>query len=361
MSPSPFRLLLFPFCILYGFVTLVRNKLFDWGVLPSASFDLPIICLGNLSSGGTGKTPHTEFLVTLLQGQYKIAVLSRGYKRKTRGFLVVNSGHKASEVGDEPLQICRKFPEIIVAVHEQRRKGIKEIIKHQPEVKLILLDDAFQHRYVKPGLNILLTDYYRPFFDNHILPCGDLREAKSGAKRAHAIIVTKTPPVFSPLDRRHFLNKLSRYGTKNNVFFSKIEYGDWVPLQTQCKSPETSFKKIILFTGIANTASIEEYLKRQCTELIINRFPDHYQFTVANLKNLKQQFREVIGKSKAIVITEKDAMRLQEEKFLNELKSLPVFYIPIRVVFQNSDQQKFEKYVWSFLSSKQAKLDQVQN
>lgn len=356
MSNSPFRLLLSPFCLIYGFVTLVRNKLFDWGLLPSARFDIPVIGLGNLSSGGTGKTPHTEYLVNLLESHYKIAVLSRGYKRKTRGFLVVNSEHNATEAGDEPLQICRKFPEIIVAVHEKRRKGIKEILKRFPDVNLILLDDAFQHRYVKPGLNILLTEYYRPFFDNHLLPCGDLREAKSGVKRAHAIIVTKTPQVFSPLDRKYFLSKLSKHGANKNIFFSKIEYGQWIPLNTHCKTSESSFKKIVLFTGIAHTTSFEEYLKRHCEELIINRFADHYQFTVADLKNLKKQFKDVFGRSKVIVITEKDAMRLQSKMLLDELKGFPVFYVPIKIVFQNGDQMKFEKLVRGYLSSDKASM-----
>jgi len=330
----------------------VRNKFFDWGILPSARFSIPIISLGNLSSGGTGKTPHVEYLASLLGNKYKIAVLSRGYKRKTRGFLIANNKHKASQVGDEPLQICLKFPEIIVAVHENRSKGIKEIMKRHPEVNLIILDDAFQHRYVKPGLNILLTEYYKPFFRNYILPCGDLREPKSGVKRAHALIITKTPDVFSPLDRRFFLRNLSKYGLKN-VFFSRIEYGDWIPLNWQCQPSEKSFKTIILCTGIANTTSIEEYLKRRCDELLIKRFPDHYQFSVADLMDLKKQFRDIFGKSKAIIITEKDAMRLQEKKLMDELKDLPIFYIPIKIVFQNGDQINFEKLITSYLSENQ--------
>lgn len=358
MDLSPFRFLLLPLSILYAIITLVRNKLFDWGVLPSASFDIPVIGIGNLSSGGTGKTPHTEFLIKLLQSRYKIAVLSRGYKRKTKGFLLVSSAHNATEAGDEPLQICRKFPEIIVAVHERRTKGIKKILAHRPNVNLVLLDDAFQHRYVKPGLNILLTDYYRPFFNNYILPCGDLREAKSGANRAHAIIVTKTPQVFSPIERKYFLNKISNYASTSNVFFSKIEYGEWVPMQPHCTTNDPYFKKIILFTGIANTTSIEEYLNRKCDELIIKKYPDHYQFSITDLQNLRSLFRTEYGKSKAIVITEKDAMRLQNERFLNELKTLPVFYVPIRVVFQDGDHVKFEKFVWSYLTENHEKHNQ---
>jgi tetraacyldisaccharide 4'-kinase len=345
---SPFRLLLFPFCLLYGLVTWVRNKLFDWGILPSRNFSVPVISLGNLSTGGTGKTPHVEYLVNFLKKNYKVAVISRGYKRKTRGFMIVTPIKSASEVGDEPLQICRRHPDIVVAVHERRRKGIERILQMHPEISLIILDDAFQHRYVKPGLNLLLTEYYKPFFNNYILPCGNLREPKSNVKRAHALIVSKTPAVFSPLDRKYFLKKLEKYKLEH-VFFSTIEYGKWVPLTADCHSEKPNLKTIFLYSGIANTSAIEEHLKRNCQELIVKRFPDHYQFSIKDLKVLRKEFRDTFGSSKAIVITEKDAMRLKEPELLRELKGLPVYYIPIKVVFHNQDKQGFEKLILGFL------------
>jgi tetraacyldisaccharide 4'-kinase len=347
---SPFRLLLFPFCLLYGLGTWVRNKLFDWGILPSRNFSVPVISLGNLSTGGTGKTPHVEYLVNFLKEHYKLAVLSRGYKRKTKGFLFVSPTHSAIEVGDEPLQICRKFPDIIVAVHERRQKGIERILQMHPGINLIILDDAFQHRYVKPGLNLLLTEYYKPFFDNYILPCGNLREAKSSAKRAHALIVSKTPAIFSPLDRKYFLKKLEKYQLEH-VFFSTIEYGDWVPLTPGCHSGKPNLKTIFLYSGIANTSAIEEHLKRNCQELIVKRFPDHYQFSVKDLKDLRKEFRDTFGSSKAIVVTEKDAMRLKNPELLRELKGLPVYFIPIKVLFHNQDKGGFEKLILGFLAA----------
>lgn len=347
---SPFGLLLLPFCLIYGFITWIRNKLFDWGLLHSKSYSIPVISLGNLSTGGTGKTPHVEYLVRYLRDNYNIAVLSRGYKRKTRGFLIARPSNSALEIGDEPLQICKKFPDIIVAVHERRRKGIKKIMEMHPEVNLIILDDAYQHRFVKPGLNLLLTEYYKPFFNNFILPCGNLREAKIGAKRAHALIVSKTPPVFSPLDRSYFLKKLEKYKLEK-VFFSTVEYGPWVPLFPDCQKEPKGYKTIFLYSGIANTSAIEEHLKRNCQDLIVRKFPDHYQFSANDLDKLRQEYKDTYGGSKAIVVTEKDAMRLRQKELQNKLKGLPVFYIPIKVVFHNGDQEGFEKLVDGFLAA----------
>lgn len=347
---SPFRLLLLPLCLIYGSITWIRNKFFDWGLLPSKSYSIPVISLGNLSTGGTGKTPHVEYLVNYLRDKYNIAVLSRGYKRKTKGFLIAGPNNSALDIGDEPLQICRKFPDIIVAVHERRRKGIKIIMKTHPEVNLIILDDAYQHRFVKPGLNLLLTEYYKPFFNNFILPCGNLRESKKGSKRAHALIVSKTPPVFSPLDRSYFQKKLEKYKLEK-VFFSTVEYGSWIPLSPGCQKEPKGYKTIFLYSGIANTSAIEEHLKRNCQDLIVRKFPDHYQFSASDLDKLRREYKDTYGGSKAIVVTEKDAMRLQQKELQNKLKGLPVFYIPIKVVFHNGDQEGFEKLVDGFLAA----------
>ncbi len=345
------RLLLFPFCLIYGLITWIRNKLFDWGILPPASFDIPIIGLGNLSTGGTGKTPHVEYLVRLLKDRYQIAVLSRGYKRKTRGYMIAEKNSTAREVGDEPVQISRKFPDILVVVSESRKKGIKRILKEHPEVNLIIMDDAFQHRYVKPGLNLLLTGYYKPFFRNYIMPCGNLREYKRGAMRADALVVTKTPTVFSPLDRRFFLRNLRPYYDKPNIFFSCFTYKDWHPIDErtpEIKDPD--IKTIFLFTGIANTIALEEHLKRKCEELVVNKFPDHYQFKSTDLNRLRRQYNEKYSRSKIIIVTEKDAMRLQHPKLKETLKDLPVYYIPVEVGFNDDDREKFEKLVFDYLS-----------
>jgi len=324
--------------------------MFDWGLLPSKHFDIPVISIGNLSTGGTGKTPHVEFLIELFKSQYQVAVLSRGYKRTTKGFLLVTSNLSASETGDEPLQICHKFPEVLVAVDEKRTHGIAQIRSHYPHINLIILDDAFQHRYVSPGLSILITGFYHPFFDDFLLPCGNLREFRSGAKRAHALIISKTPSVFPILARKYFIDKVKKYNFKR-IFFSTLEYGEWVPLHAGFKAANR-YKIIFLLTGIANTSSLEEYLKRHCMELVLKSFPDHHKFTEAELSGVAKDFKNRHGDSKAIVITEKDYMRLKEQNLLQIFSKIPIFYIPIKVKFHKPDAVEFVDFLHGFLSDK---------
>ena len=345
------RFFLLPFALLYGLVVTIRNKLFDWGVLPSADFDLPVIGVGNLSAGGTGKTPHIEYLIRLLGDDYPLAVLSRGYKRRTHGFALVRADSTTAAVGDEPLQIKRKFPDVVVAVNERRRRGIARIMKEHPEVRVILLDDAFQHRYVKPGLNLLLTEYYFPFFRNFLLPCGTLREPKSQVKRADALIVTKTPPVFSPLDRRAILQSLKPFRIKS-VMFSSLAYSDWVPLQAGKKAVrQNRVKTIFLFTGIANTSALEEHLKPQCQELIVTKFPDHHAFRGGDLRKLRKRYEENLSRSKVLITTEKDYMRLQDPRLLKLLSGLPAFYIPVEVALDKDDRSDFDDMVRYYVDS----------
>lgn len=345
------RILLIPFAFLYGLGVWIRNLFFDWGILPSESFDIPVISIGNLSAGGAGKTPHAEYLVHLLKDKYAVAVLSRGYKRKTKGYRLAGPDSTSTEVGDEPLQISRKFPDIKVVVDEKRRRGIRRIRKDHPEVNLVILDDAFQHRYVKAGMNLLLTGYYNPFFRNYLLPVGNLREAKFRAKRADAVIVTKTPTVFSPLDRRYFLQKLKAYRLKK-VFFSKLSYESWAPLHDNMpQKPPKKIKTIFLLSGIARTEALEEHLKRKCRDLFLHKYRDHHHFTTKNLKKLRSHFQRTIGQDKVVITTEKDAMRLYDPGLQECLKDIPVYYIPIKVVFHDQDKQKFDRMIFSFLKN----------
>lgn len=345
------RFLLLPVALVYGLAVSLRNRLFDWGILPSTAFDIPVISVGNLSAGGTGKTPHVEYLIRQLKNDYSLAVLSRGYKRKTRGFMMVGTDASATLCGDEPLQIKRKFPEVVVAVHHSRRRGIRRIRETHPEVRVILLDDAFQHRYVRPGLNLLLTEYYFPFFRNFLMPSGTLREPRGQARRADALVVTKTPSVFSPLDRRVILGELESYRLKK-VLFSSLGYSGWVPLKPGKQAvAEKGVKTIFLFTGIANTSSLEEHLKPFCQELFVHRFPDHHPFRAGDLKKLRTLFEETMSQSKVMITTEKDYMRLQEPGLLALLDGLPVFYIPVEVVFHEGDRQAFETLVKNYLDS----------
>ncbi len=345
-----FRLFLLPFAILYGIVIWCRNFLFDIGVLPSKKHPIPIISVGNLRTGGTGKTPHAEYLINLLRDEYRIAVISRGYKRKTRGFLVAGPGTTFKDIGDEPMQIHKKFPDIIVAVHERRNKGIREVMRAYPDVNLIILDDAFQHRYVKPGLNLLLTGYYMPFFKDYLLPVGCLRESKKRARRADALIVTKTPCTFSPLDRRFFQQKLTPYKL-NTVFFSTFRYKKLVSLTRETDvEPPGKIKSIFLLTGIANPTALEEHLKTKCKDLFVYKYKDHHQFNAKNLKKIRAHFEKTISYSKIIVTTEKDAMRLQDSDLLLHLEGIPVYYLPIEVAFHDLDKTKFDDMVFRYLS-----------
>ncbi len=343
------RILLFPVSLLYGLIVQLRNKLFDWGILRSQSFDHPIISLGNLSTGGTGKTPHVEYLISLLKKKYSVASLSRGYKRKTRGFQAAHPQSTVHQIGDEPLQIYVKHPEAYVAVSESRIKGIRKILDERPNNQVILLDDAFQHRYVSPGLNILLTDYHKIFTRNYVLPTGNLREFRHNAKRADALIVTKTPSVFSPLDRKLILKDLARYQIQN-IFFSYIKYGDWRPVTPAAREHNLQkAKTIFLFTGIANPVPLGEHLKRLCNDLVIFRFADHYQFKESDLQKILAKYDETFSGTKAIVTTEKDTMRLRGQNLQRMIQNIPLYYVPIEVDFHEKDKMKFDKLISDFM------------
>lgn len=347
------RIFLLPLAALYGVAVWIRNLFFDLGLLPSKGYAVPVINIGNLSTGGTGKSPHVEYLIELLAGQFNIAVLSRGYGRNTKGFMQVLPTHKAMEVGDEPLMFITKHPHIVVAVSEKRTHGIEEIQKRFPEVNLILLDDAFQHRFVKPSLNILLTEYHRPFMEDWILPLGNLRESKNEASRADVLIVTKTPGIFPIMARKHFLERLQPYEFKQ-VFFSTIQYGKWIHIRNGASgaSDEVNHSTIYLVTGIAHTYILEEYLKRKCTTLIVNKYKDHHQFREEDLQKVRTEFGNLIGTQKVIVMTEKDYVRIKESNLENIIADLPVFIVPIKVVFHKNCSRQFDDFIKSFLKNR---------
>jgi tetraacyldisaccharide 4'-kinase len=344
------KLLLFPFSVIYGLVIRIRNLLFDKGMLKSKQFDVPIIVVGNLSAGGTGKTPHVEYLIRLLRKKIEIGVISRGYRRKTSGFFIATTVSTANEIGDEPKQYINKFDNIHVAVDENRCHGISTLKNLYPEIKAILLDDAFQHRYVKAGLSILLTDFHSLYSNDYLLPTGLLREPISGAKRADIIIVTKTDPVFSPLSKRAILEQLKPLPYQH-VFFSFITYGLPVPLFKNL--PVLRFNQIntiVLFSGIANPYPLEQYLKRLCSELIPIHFSDHHQFTEKEILSIKTKYEEQFTRKKVLLTTEKDAMRLIDPLLAKVLTDLPVYYIPIEVAFHFGEREKFDRIVLDFIA-----------
>ncbi|MCU0370582.1 MAG: tetraacyldisaccharide 4'-kinase [Bacteroidales bacterium] len=344
------KILLFPFACLYGIAVGMRNKLFDWKVLPSKRYNIPIISVGNLSAGGTGKTPHTEYLVNLLKGKYKVAVLSRGYRRKTRGFIMVGQDHKQVEIGDEPMQYLKKFPDVVLAVDENRRRGISKILSEKTDTELILLDDAFQHRYVKPGKSILLTDYHHLYVNDYLLPTGMLREGAKGARRADYIIVTKTPRVFSPITRRNLVKDLHPKQNQR-LFYSYVDYDPPVPFKlcSYQKPAAPRYNYIVMVAGVANSYPFQEYLRGICNELTVINFHDHHQYTANDLEKISREYQSIISKDKVIFTTEKDATRLDTEEFSSFLDVLPFYYVPIRIRFHDCDEIRFDKLILDYV------------
>ncbi|NWJ53273.1 MAG: tetraacyldisaccharide 4'-kinase [Bacteroidetes bacterium] len=344
------RIFLLPFSVIYGLVIRIRNLLFNNGVFKSKQFDFPVIVVGNLSTGGTGKTPHVEYLIRLLTKKIEIGVISRGYRRNTSGFIVASNMSSATEIGDEPKQYINKFDDIHVAVDEDRCHGIQKLKSLYPGVKAVLLDDAFQHRYVKPGLSILLTDYHSLYSNDYLLPAGRLREPISGAARADIIIVTKTDPVFSPLSKRAVLEQI-KPRSNQHVFFSFITYGLPIPLFKNL--PVLRFNQIntiVLFSGIANPYPLEQYLKRLCSELVTIHFADHHQFTEKDILSIKTEYEELFTRKKVLLTTEKDAMRLIDPSLADVLKNMPVYYIPIEVAFHFGEREKIDKIVLDYVT-----------
>jgi tetraacyldisaccharide 4'-kinase len=345
------RFLLYPLAVIYGLVVFLRNKLFDWRILKSFPFPIPIISVGNLVAGGSGKTPLVEYIVRLLKEQHKIATLSRGYGRKSRGFLMATPADTIDRLGDEPLQYSRKFADLPVAVDERRKHGIRQLMAEVPGLEGVILDDAFQHRYVKPGLSILVTDYHKIYPHDHLLPVGRLREWKSGSRRANIIVVSKTPKIFSPLVRRQLLEDLKPLNTQL-VCFSYIAYEDWLPLYEQVPVLEGESRKvttILLVTGIAFPPPLEEYLRPFCSDLSKLEFGDHHTFTDKDITLIRDTFLSLPTRRKIIITTEKDAMRLKSPAIESVLSELPIYYLPIRFKFHAQDQEAFEAAVMTIM------------
>ncbi len=327
----------------------IRNKLYDLNILKSHEYNIPIISVGNLSVGGSGKTPMIEYLILLLKNKYKIATLSRGYKRKTKGFLFVEPSQSYLECGDEPLQIKRKFLDIIVAVDENRIHGANILLENNNKPDIILLDDAFQHRAIKPGLSLLLSDYYNLYVNDFTFPTGRLREYISGAKRAQAIIITKCPRVLSPITRKSLITELN-ISDKQRLFFSYIDYLEPIPLTLSAKKIGVKkFHTINLISGISNPYPLEQHLKKYCNELISKEFIDHHQYSINNLNNILTHFKSIVSSNKAIFTTEKDAVKLLHPEIMKLIENYPIYYIPIETAFFKEDAIEFNKYILNYV------------
>ncbi len=310
------RKILFPFAILYGWITQFRNFLYDKGILKSYSFDIPVIAVGNLSVGGTGKTPQIEYIIRLLSADNKVAMLSRGYKRKSKGFLLANEHSTAVTLGDEPYQMHLKFPDIQIAVDADRKNGIEQLLSQEAKPEVIVLDDAFQHRTVRAGFYILLTTYEELYVDDYLLPTGNLRESKSGAHRAAMIIVTKCPTTISESEMQVVKDKLN---IGKPIFFSTISYDDSVySLESSLKVHELQSIPKLLVAGIAKPKPFFAYLQNEGDEMM--EFPDHHHFSDSDIDTIKKR-----AGNKRVITTEKDFVRLKEH-----LPSSQLFYLPIK-------------------------------
>jgi tetraacyldisaccharide 4'-kinase len=349
------NILLYPLSLIYGAVTDIRNFMYNTGILPHHEFRLPVICVGNITVGGTGKTPHTEYLISLLRKNFRVATLSRGYMRKSIGFRIASSSGDASEIGDEPMQIHKKFPDITVAVDRNRVKGVNSILKENPDTEVIIMDDGFQHRSIKPGFTILLTDFGRLMINDHLLPYGRLRESVSNMNRADIILITKSPENILPIQRRIIVKEINK-APYQNLYFTTFEYKDPIPVFTQPAGHKFSLSRqtggkagIVLLTGIANPLPLKEYLNSCFKEIIHLSFPDHHKFTEKDIAKVSGAFFNLVSAEKFLITTEKDAVRLREfTNFAEQIRS-SAYYIPVGIKFLNDDKEDFDNLIIDYV------------
>ncbi len=346
------KIFFYPISMLWSLFMTMRRSFYNHNKQQRReTFQKPIICVGNLCMGGSGKTPHVEYLIRLLSNKYQLAVLSRGYKRITKGFLFADSLSSSSTIGDEPYLYYKKYPSLAVAVSENRVEGVRKIYEKTPEIDIIVLDDAFQHLQLKAGLNILLTDYCSLYPNDYVFPSGNLRESVLAAKEADIIIVTKSPVVISPIDERLTLNKLNPL-PHQQVFFSFIRYGNLVPFTTLAKMQIEEPKSVVVFTGIYNSYPLIQHLKEKYKDIQIYTCKDHHQYTQKDIMEIQHLLSRCISPLKAIVTTEKDAVRLLEDSIKELVFNMPVYYVPIVIDFhekyKNAFNNKIEEYVESY-------------
>lgn len=354
MTRAGLKLFLYPLALVYGIVIRIRNYLFDHGILRSEGFAVPIISVGNITVGGTGKTPHVEYLVQLLIKHFNVAVLSRGYMRETRGFRIATADSLSREIGDEPLQIKLKYPGITVAVDADRRNGIKKILENFPDTDVIILDDGFQHRWVTPGLSILLTDYSGLFTRDHLLPYGRLREHRYNYSRADIIIVTKAPRGLSAIDRRLIAGEI-KPGDHQKLYFTSIDYSELRNIHSDdaagISMPEIGEMgcNVLLITGIANPLHLKSYIEDFTRSVSTIRFGDHHIFTTDDIDSIKNKFLTLPPENSCIITTEKDCVRLREFKELRNKFDDNFYYLPISVNMKDEDQARFNNHIIEYV------------
>ncbi|MDF1573570.1 MAG: tetraacyldisaccharide 4'-kinase [Bacteroidales bacterium] len=350
------KVLLIPFSWLYGLVIWVRNNLYDTGFLKSAGFNIPLISVGNITAGGTGKTPHVEYLAELLQKDFRVATLSRGYKRSTRDFRIAGPESSVQEIGDEPLQMKRRFPGITVAVDRNRSNGIQLLMKEDPSVEVILLDDAYQHRSVKPGFSILLVDYTRPIGKDHLLPAGMLREPARNLHRANIVLVTRSPERIKPLELRQYANETG-LTLGQHLYFTSMRYGNLSPVFPAVRKKDAAWFKhyaggVLIVSGIARPRPLRQYARSINTNIRELSFPDHHPYSGRDLEKISRNYREFREQHGEILVltTEKDAVRLRGLNPEVEWKEA-MYAVRIHVHFLNDDKDEFDRQIWNYVNS----------
>jgi len=355
-NPNPIHfVLLWPLVLIYKTAVSIRNFCFDNKILKVREYNLPVISIGNISVGGTGKTPHTEFILKMLIKDYSVAILSRGYKRKTKGFRIVETTDSHYISGDEPLQIKQKFPDVIVSVCESRTLGVEKLLETYPDLNLIILDDAFQHRWINPGLSILLNNYHHPIAKDYMIPLGRLREPRTASHRAHIVIYSKCPPDLKPIERR-ILSQEVDIMPYQYLFFSTTKYLDLKPVfdpnQEKIELSELKNYNVLSFTGIARSGDLTDFLKNSSKSVKHIKYSDHYDFKQKDIIKIQEIFRSLKTK-KIIIITEKDAVRLKNTDFFDEEIKISVYCIPIEVELLCSEEERkqFDNQIFSYVKN----------
>ena len=341
------RILLLPIAFFHHIILIIRHKLYDWHILKSKKHDMPVICVGNLALGGTGKTPHVEYLADLLSGTYRVCIVSRGYGRKTKGFQLANTTCNAETVGDEPVQYVSKFSDVMVAVDENRNRAIElmDSIDRPPEV--YLLDDAFQHRSTQAGLNILLTAYDKLYCNDFLFPAGTLRDIKSAAKRAEIIIVSKAPDQLGELEKAEMIGRLNPL-PQQKVFFSSMVYEPLKAVNTAAMGLDPKVaESVLLFCGIARPQALEAELKRHYQRVEVLRYTDHHSYTETDVKHILEKVEKLKGEKKIVVTTEKDLARFINSPYLCKFDSVPFFVAPVSIKID--EEEKFNEEILNYV------------
>lgn len=338
------RYLLLPFSLLYGLLISLRNFFYDKGWLRSFEFDFPVILVGNLNTGGTGKTPHVEYLIHALRQKYKIATLSRGYKRKLRGYALATQLSLVEDIGDEPKQYMQKFPDIEVCVSEDRVKGVYSLLQDAPDVNVIIMDDGMQHRRIKPGLQIMLTAFDKLFYKDIILPAGNLREPKNGSRRAHIILVTKCPADLDQTTAEKIRSRIKKYSGAQ-IFFTTQVYDALQPLFADMKSRSNS-EQCLFVSGIANNRHALAHLKNSFSDVKPMAFRDHHYFTENDIRRIALH-----AKNAMVITTEKDAMRLMEQEDMIRQNELHIFILPVKVEFLFNASAAFDALITNYITT----------